>query len=77
MPIAQIQPSFRDRVRFNWGFHDGSYDYMRHQLRDMDKHFDAAYSAGYRAGQAECKNAGSRPETSDNAWAAHVSKPRH
>ncbi len=74
MSTANTSPNFSDRVRFNWGFHDGSYDHMRRHVRDVSQHFDAVYAAAYRAGQAACEAAGQRPETSDAAWAAYMAQ---
>lgn len=63
------------RVRFNWGFHDGTHDKSRKRNRThitQGKLFclpqwDKAYCAGYAAGQA-CDISAGRPDSSDAAW---------
>ena len=62
---------FPDRVRFNWGFHDGTFDAERAKVRDVSEHFDEAYAAGYVRGVLDWKNTGKRAELSDAAWAAY------
>jgi hypothetical protein len=62
-------PEFEDRVRFNWGFHDGTHSASGAvPVRNMHKHPDNVYAAGYRAGIASFKTLGYRAETSDAAW---------
>ncbi len=69
-------PKFSDRVRFNWGFHDGTREAQNPKMsltdgvRDMSTHFDRAYAAGYLAGVADFRATGERCESSDAAWAA-------
>ncbi len=67
---------FPDRVRFNWGYHDGVFDarrglapmHNRNGIKDED-HFDQVYVAGVRAGMAAEKKApGASPATSNEAW---------
>jgi len=58
------------RIRFNWGFHDGTAEAQRGSLRDVTFHFDKVYAEGYRAGiEAFCAT-GTRPESSEAAWLA-------
>lgn len=64
---------FEDRVRFNWGFHDGSRDGQEAKVRDMDTHYDKAYASGYVRGVLAWKNLGHRPENSDAAWLEYQS----
>jgi len=58
---------FEDRIRFNWGFHDGRHavESGRRAMWEGKPHFDAVYEAGYRAGQADPLN-----ESSEPAWKA-------
>ena len=53
--------SFPDRVRFNWGFHDGTAEAERAKVREMDQHPDRVYAAGYVRGVLAWKNLGYRP----------------
>lgn len=62
---------FEDRVRFNWGFHDGSGEASRGHVRSVDGHFDPVYAAGYVAGVKVFQDTGARPELSDAAWRAY------
>ncbi|WP_404995403.1 hypothetical protein [Cupriavidus pauculus] len=68
--MAQVQslPQFSDRVRFNWGFHDGTRDKQDNRVRDMDSHYDRAYADGYVRGVLDFHNTGQRSATSDAAW---------
>ena len=65
---GQRNGSFPERVRFNWGFHDGTAEAERAAVRDMEGHQDRAYAHGYVRGVLAWKNLGYRPETSDEAW---------
>lgn len=67
--------SFPDRVRFNWGFHDGTAEAERAKVREMDQHPDRTYAAGYVRGVLAWKNLGYRPETSDEAWSTFQMQP--
>ena len=63
------------RIRFNWGFHDGTHDAVTDYQRKADT-LDCqpqAYQAGYAAGQAEVKRTGTRPDDSGAAWKAFLS----
>lgn len=60
---------FTPRIRFNWGFHDGTAEAERGSVRNVSSHFDKAYAAGYDAGVAAFRETGTRPESSDAAWA--------
>lgn len=65
---------FPDRVRFNWGYHDGAVV----GAPRLDSHYDRFYLAGYRLGQRD-RNAGgydSQTATSDAAWGYHVKRCR-
>lgn len=66
--MIQQVPSFQDRVRFNWGFHDGSREAQCGSVRDMSRHFDPVYAAGYVRGVNEFQARGERPPLSDEAW---------
>ena len=72
---TSARDNFPDRVRFNWGFHDGSAEAERASVRDMDQHPDKAYANGYVRGVLAWKNLGYRPESSDNAWNAMQQLP--
>lgn len=63
---------FEDRVRFNWGFHDGTLDAEQGWNRSVDGHFDAVYAAGFLEGRASFGGSGAREATSDHAWARYV-----
>ncbi|MGA5726558.1 hypothetical protein ACPCHQ_21740 [Ralstonia thomasii] len=65
------QPQFPDRVRFNWGFHDGTRDKHDGQVRGVDTHYDRVYAAGYVRGVLDFHNTGFRAPTSDQAWASY------
>lgn len=62
------------RIRFNWGFHDGSADAERDKfqpggiLTPDRPHFDKLYEQGYRAGHESFRLNGKRAATSDAAW---------
>jgi hypothetical protein len=58
------------RIRFNWGFHDGTAEAQLGNVRDMSGHFDSVYAEGYRAGLAAFRATGTRPESSEAAWLA-------
>ena len=71
--------NFPPRQRFNWGFHDATFDVVRERegsgyVRDVTGHFDTDYGHGYLAGVEAMKAAAERPRTSDAAWAAHGAK---
>ena len=68
---AQQAPQFPNRVRFNWGFHDGSRDAQDARVRDMAGHYDPEYAAGYVRGVAAFEAEGQRPALSDAAWTAY------
>lgn len=61
-------PNYEPRVRFNWGFHDGTCDAQWSSERDVSNHFDFVYAEGYRAGIKAFSDTGVRPESSDSAW---------
>jgi hypothetical protein len=66
---SEMRKQFEDRVRFNWGFHDGTHSASGAvPVRNMHKHPDDVYAAGYRAGIASFKALGYRAQTSDAAW---------
>lgn len=71
----QHNGSFPERVRFNWGFHDGSAEAERAVVREMEDHQDRAYANGYVRGVLAWKNLGYRPETSDEAWSIYQNHP--
>ena len=58
------------RIRFNWGYHDGASD-VRHgrTLRNMAEHFDLAYGDGYRRGVKDAGE-GRATDSSERAWLA-------
>lgn len=57
-----------DRIRFNWGFHDGAGEQERGVgLRNMDLHFDPTYADGYRRG-VEYASQGLKHDDSAQAW---------
>lgn len=67
---------FENRVRFNWGFHDGVAD-ARSGLQRVDAltvdtivglHYDTPYAHGYVAGWYEAKGGASDCTTSTSAW---------
>jgi hypothetical protein len=65
------QPNFTDRVRFNWGFHDGQSSAEINRPRDVSHHFDSAYAAGYVAGVAAYRLVDERSDSSEPAWVQH------
>jgi hypothetical protein len=65
-------PQFEDRVRFNWGFHDGTLDAEQGWNRSVDGHFDAVYAAGFLEGRVSFRASGAREATSEHAWARYV-----
>lgn len=66
---SEMRKHFEDRVRFNWGFHDGTHSASGAvPVRNMHKHPDDVYAAGYRAGIASFEALGYRAQTSDAAW---------
>ncbi|PRD96816.1 hypothetical protein C6P88_02590 [Burkholderia contaminans] len=67
--------TFPERVRFNWGFHDGTAEAERAKVRDMESHQDRAYVHGYVRGVLAWKNLGYRPESSDEAWSMYQGHP--
>ena len=61
------------RVRFNWGFHDGTLEAARTAdgdpcIRNMQNHQDSMYAIAYIMGVKFYKEAGFRPPNSDAAW---------
>ncbi|MGT2457666.1 hypothetical protein ACU4GI_32710 [Cupriavidus basilensis] len=70
--MSQPQTSkFPDRVRFNWGFHDGTRDKEDGRVRDMDAHYDRTYADGYVRGVLDFHNTGERAASSDRAWESY------
>lgn len=67
-------PEFPPRVRFNWGFHDGSADAERGRDPQWkpEAHHDAVYVAGYYGGRDAYRHHGVRPESSDEGWAIYA-----
>ena len=66
---------FPPRVRFNWGFHDAQHDATEGRpARDMTRHFDRFYVAGYTEGTAEYKQTKARNESSEPAWKAFTAR---
>ncbi len=73
------KPAFEDRVRFNWGFHDGACDAAgplghremhlkgEQNPKRVSREFDAAYYEGYLAGVLASKNGEYKGE-STGAW---------
>jgi len=61
----------QNRIRFNWGYHDGALDIRTGFVRrdDLDKHYDTVYVVGYRAGAEDMRNA-TYFEDSTKAWEA-------
>jgi hypothetical protein len=62
-----------DRVRFNWGYHDGSAEYVQpNHLRGhnwLETHFDSVYVNGWKAGDMDQAN-GCYEGNSEAAWIA-------
>ena len=75
--LVQQVPKFDDRVRFNWGFHDGTHDASRGQATQQNGHFDGVYAAAYRLGVASFDELKIRPETSDDAWRQYQDSGAH
>ncbi|TBR71607.1 MAG: hypothetical protein EPN64_19290 [Burkholderiaceae bacterium] len=67
-------PEYSPRVRFNWGFHDGTHDAERGHVPEWrpEAHHDAVYVAGYFGGKDAYRRLGARPQTSDESWAIHT-----
>ena len=66
-----LKVRFEPRVRFNWGFHQAQDDMARGaRYRDVSRHFDRHYAAGYEAGRQEFRETGKRNESSEPAWQA-------
>ena len=63
---------FSDRVRFNWGFHDGTLEATNGTTRDVSDHHDRFYADGYKEGVVCMRLRGNdpdnRPETSEPWW---------
>ena len=61
------------RIRFNWGYHDGASDVRNgyrtaeQQALFIEHHFDRAYADGYRAGLTD-QAAGKYANNSNDAW---------
>lgn len=64
---SSTAPKFEDRVRFNWGYHDGIAEQARGSVRDMSGHFDSVYAEGYVAG---VRGGWGLDSTSEPAWEA-------
>lgn len=73
--IRSDRTMFPERVRFNWGFHDGTAEAERAKVRDMEGHQDRSYVHGYVRGVLAWKNQGYRPESSDDAWSMYQGHP--
>ncbi len=76
---------FGDRVRFNWGYHDGAWDTKNgrprcdtlqgpQSLTQVSREYDAAYYNGYIAGKDHMRD-GLYAGNSENAWRAHRNIP--
>ena len=72
---------FSDRVRFNWGFHDGTWDAERGKPRrvvpfgeqspdQVSMQWDRFYADGYAAGLESFADLGRRDRSSEGAWIA-------
>lgn len=70
---------FSDRVRFNWGFHDATFDAERGKpkavvdageqgMSQVSRTFDRFYADGYAQGLAAYRLLQSRPESSEPYW---------
>lgn len=59
--IVWVKPTDLDqnRIRFNWGYHDGAHDTRVGFVRrdDLDQHYDQVYVRGYRAGAEDMRQA--------------------
>lgn len=73
---------FDDRVRFNWGYHDGARDGQKqrprtlieagpHSIGQVSRGYDAAYYEGYRRGLRDAAS-GNYAGDSTSAWAEAV-----
>lgn len=65
---------FSDRVRFNWGFHDGSLEasWGSDHIRNVTNHPDSVYAEGYQRGVTEFQQTRERPTSSEAAWADYT-----
>lgn len=62
---------YTNRVRFNWGFHDGASAAKnnREPMWEKGSHFDRAYEAGYWMGHKEFQEGKYNDDRlSDEAW---------
>lgn len=65
---------YPDRIRFNWGFHDGASAAKTNRKNEWEKgeHFDEVYEAGFWSGYEEFKKGEYNDNTlSDEAWAKY------
>lgn len=70
--MARKATQFDDRIRFNWGFHDGANDAEDRKMpRDVSAHFDQVYAAGYLAGFRTVVDGEDRA-SSEPAWTARL-----
>jgi len=70
---------FEDRVRFKWGFHDGTLHAEQNWTRQAPS-TDLLYEAGFAAGRESYNTCGRRDSTSDLAWDQYTraqSRPNH
>lgn len=56
-----------DRIRFNWGYHDGNWEAGRGKIRDVGNHYDPVYASGYVEGVKSFKR-GTYSGNSESAW---------
>lgn len=63
-----IKPLFPPRVRFNWGFHDASFEMAQGRARTLSANQDRFYVAGHVAGKLDFETTGQRSPLSDAAW---------
>ena len=67
---------FSPRVRFNWGFHAGANETLRHQYREIkpDNPCGAPYRAGYALGKQWAHDGRYNPMTtlSNGAWGEYA-----
>jgi hypothetical protein len=58
-----------DRIRFNWGYHDGAHDSATGFTRadKLWEHYDIVYVRGYHAGYEDDQN-GIPTDSSEPAW---------
>lgn len=67
-------PQFPERVRFNWGFHDGQDDVQKGRpVRPTLDRADPAFIAGYTRGRALAER-GIYSETSEPTWQAFIAE---